>query len=145
MKALTIQQPWAGLLVLGIKQFETRNWNTKHRGTLVIHSSAKMTTEGKELLEWLKKDNRDKFFEGSRELTVCTDLGKVIGQVEVVDTVSSNEASGIANTEKMLGDFGPDRWLWKCENPIVYILPVPAVGKLSIWNWEPEAINQNQV
>jgi hypothetical protein len=38
MKALTVLQPWAQLLILGAKRYETRSWKTKHRGPLLIHA-----------------------------------------------------------------------------------------------------------
>lgn len=38
MKAITIRQPWASLIALGIKQVETRSWSTKHRGRIAIHA-----------------------------------------------------------------------------------------------------------
>ena len=39
MKALTLYDPWATLVVLGEKQFETRRWLTNYRGRLAIHTS----------------------------------------------------------------------------------------------------------
>ena len=38
MKALTLQQPWAGLIIAGRKTIETRTWNTKFRGVFYIHA-----------------------------------------------------------------------------------------------------------
>lgn len=38
MKAITIRQPWATLIALGEKHFETRSWQTKYRGKLAIHA-----------------------------------------------------------------------------------------------------------
>ena len=32
MKAVTVRQPWATLIALGMKRFETRSWQTKYRG-----------------------------------------------------------------------------------------------------------------
>jgi ASCH domain len=42
MKALTIRQPWAELILRGRKPFELRTWRTKYRGPLVIHAAAKI-------------------------------------------------------------------------------------------------------
>ncbi|PYT71662.1 MAG: hypothetical protein DMG39_12435 [Acidobacteria bacterium] len=42
MKALTIRQPWAELILRGRKPFELRTWRTKYRGPLVIHAAAKV-------------------------------------------------------------------------------------------------------
>src|SRR5262249_22603725 len=39
MLAITVQQPWASLIVAGVKQFETRPWATTHRGPLLIHAA----------------------------------------------------------------------------------------------------------
>ncbi len=39
MKAITIHQPWASLIVVGAKRFETRSWETKYRGPIAIHAS----------------------------------------------------------------------------------------------------------
>ncbi|KQO04623.1 hypothetical protein ASF12_13925 [Paenibacillus sp. Leaf72] len=40
MKAITIIQPWATLIAIGAKQYETRGWSTKHRGALAIHAGS---------------------------------------------------------------------------------------------------------
>ena len=47
MKVLSLLQPWANLCVMtdsktgkAYKQIETRSWNTKYRGELLIHASA---------------------------------------------------------------------------------------------------------
>ena len=41
MKAITIWQPYAQAIALGLKKFETRSWPTKYRGKLAIHASLK--------------------------------------------------------------------------------------------------------
>jgi hypothetical protein len=38
IKALTVWQPWAWLLVAGHKDVENRCWPTRHRGPLLIHA-----------------------------------------------------------------------------------------------------------
>lgn len=39
MKALSLKQPFAELVVSGRKKIELRNWNTKFRGEFLIHAS----------------------------------------------------------------------------------------------------------
>lgn len=39
MKALSLKQPWAELILLGKKTIETRKWNTFFRGAFLIHAS----------------------------------------------------------------------------------------------------------
>ncbi len=38
MKALTVLHPYADLIRVGAKQYETRGWDTKYRGKLLIHA-----------------------------------------------------------------------------------------------------------
>jgi ASCH domain len=39
MKALTIRQPWADLILAGVKTREYRSWRVDYRGALLIHAS----------------------------------------------------------------------------------------------------------
>lgn len=41
MKALSIKQPWANKIAFGRKTIETRTWQTRYRGQLLIVSSKK--------------------------------------------------------------------------------------------------------
>ena len=45
MKALSIKQPWAELILQGRKTIEIRSWNTRYRGYFLIHASKKPDTE----------------------------------------------------------------------------------------------------
>lgn len=46
MKALSIKQPWAWLIVAGYKRIENRTWTTSHRGPLAIHAGKSFDVEG---------------------------------------------------------------------------------------------------
>jgi hypothetical protein len=39
MKILSIRQPWASLIVAGVKDVENRTWPMRYRGRVLIHSS----------------------------------------------------------------------------------------------------------
>lgn len=41
MKALSIKEPWASLIVEGKKTIELRTWSTHYRGPILIHRSGK--------------------------------------------------------------------------------------------------------
>lgn len=45
MKALSLKQPWAELIVSGKKTIEVRNWNTKFRGEFLVHASKNTNVE----------------------------------------------------------------------------------------------------
>ena len=38
MKTLTINQPFATLIVEGLKEYEFRTWKTNYRGEILIHA-----------------------------------------------------------------------------------------------------------
>ncbi|MEC5321592.1 ASCH domain-containing protein, partial [Brenneria populi subsp. brevivirga] len=44
MKALSIRQPWAWLIVNGYKGTENRSWKTHYRGPVLIHASSRKPT-----------------------------------------------------------------------------------------------------
>lgn len=46
MKALSLHQPWASLVALGVKNIETRSWATSYRGPLAIHAAKRKPDEG---------------------------------------------------------------------------------------------------
>lgn len=43
MKALSIRQPWAWLIVNGFKPIENRDWITYYRGEFLVHAGKAMT------------------------------------------------------------------------------------------------------
>ena len=43
MKAISVRQPWAWMIVYGGKNIENRTWKTNYRGNILIHASAGMT------------------------------------------------------------------------------------------------------
>ena len=44
MKALSIRQPWAWLIIKGHKDIENRSWPTAFRGRVLVHAAKGMTT-----------------------------------------------------------------------------------------------------
>ncbi len=45
MKAISVKEPWAGMIASGKKTIETRTWKTKYRGEILIVASLKPKTE----------------------------------------------------------------------------------------------------
>ncbi|MDX2215467.1 MAG: ASCH domain-containing protein [Oculatellaceae cyanobacterium bins.114] len=42
MKIITLHQPWASLVALELKRYETRHWATDYRGPLLIHAAKRV-------------------------------------------------------------------------------------------------------
>lgn len=50
MKALSIKQPWASAIVLGVKSVEIRTWKTNYRGPVLIHAPKEYDYQGEQAL-----------------------------------------------------------------------------------------------
>lgn len=79
-KALSIRQPWAGLLVAGLKSVEVRTWPTRYRGRLLIHAAQRPDGDAR---GWQRVAQAAATCPGLWEL--CTLRGGIIGQAELVD------------------------------------------------------------
>ena len=79
--ALSIKQPWATLVVHGLKTVEVRRWPTARRGRILIHA-ARVPDERPQGWAHL-----------SRELEpLARQLGGIVGAVELADCVSYRNA-----------------------------------------------------
>lgn len=85
MKALSIRQPWAWLIVHGGKDIENRSWHTKFRGRFLVHAGKGCT--GEEYAE---------AYRFARTIGVLLprledlDRGGIIGSVELVDSLDTS-------------------------------------------------------
>ena len=87
MKAISIQQPWASMIVFGFKPVENRKWRTTHRGPLLIHASFKVD---KDAIDWLwTRQHELGLTSGWNLLPFRT--GGIIGQVDLHDVTSTDK------------------------------------------------------
>lgn len=80
LPVLSIRQPYAWLVVNGIKTLENRSWRTHYRGPVLIHASASLAN--------LTVTECEKY--GARGGVLMPEnyaVGGVIGYVEIVDCV----------------------------------------------------------
>ncbi len=153
MKALTLWQPWASLVVMGEKCIETRCWSTKYRGELAIHSAAKLPPK------WLGASSRTDPF--------CDELADVLNvrrprddrsghNVEsavrampygvilcIVKLVAIEETSAmlretLSNREYLFGNYEDGRYAWFLEMVEKFEKPIPVKGNRMLWNWKRE-------
>lgn len=88
MKALSIRQPWASLIVLGYKPVENRTRTSYHRGPLLIHASKTFDLEG---FEWIKAHRAELALpENWTELPAMQ--GGIIGRVDMWDVSTRTES-----------------------------------------------------
>ena len=127
MKAITIKQPWASLIVKGYKKYEFRSWKTKYRGKILIHAVISIE---KDMLERFKEYNLD------------YSKGAIIGEAEIVDCIlvdeEFNEKLRKINKTVYGRSNHVETYAWKLENVIKYEKPIYIKGQLGLWNYNFE-------
>jgi len=85
MKAISVRQPWAWLIIHAGKDIENRSWPTGVRGRVLVHASKGMTRD-----EYIDAD----FFvcDSGINLPPFEELerGGIIGSVEITDCVTES-------------------------------------------------------
>jgi hypothetical protein len=133
IKALSLLQPWATLVVLGIKKIETRSWTTAYRGPLLIHAGQRKS--GREAAGRPTIRQHIPSFD-------ALPFGAIVGQVTLIDVIRLGSAAlpddELAALTLEEGSFGNDRagrWGFLFEDAQLLDVPLPAAGKLGIWEY----------
>jgi len=151
MKAITLRQPWATLVAIGAKEIETRSWRTSYRGPIAIHAG-----------KWWPLRDRGltaapHFFEALcdhygvtptpvLEALLDRDCGKVIAIAWLEDCMRITvpnlrprydllDPSTLSDRERAFGDYKAGRFAWRLSGPTLLKEPVPARGRLGLWEW----------
>lgn len=146
MKTISIKQPWASLIVKGIKPIENRTWPTKYRGRVLVHAGAKPEKEPYKIFsesqfDFLNEEGREhQLFE---VFDYYKNNGAIIGSVEIVDCVINHESIWADKRSELFLLNNKAIYNWVLANPIKFPEPIPAKGKLSFWDYpnilaEPE-------
>jgi len=132
MKAISIRQQYAYLIMNGEKTVENRSWPTKYRGSMVIHAGVNradyrdvVKTMG---LARLQHDC------GVPELTDA-DFGVLMAIVNIVDCVPLAE---VKEEDQLYAD-GPWCWILRDPRPIV---PIEFTGKLGLFTLPDDVADQ---
>ncbi|MFZ5955163.1 MAG: ASCH domain-containing protein [Nanoarchaeota archaeon] len=119
MKALSLKQPYAELIVAGKKKIELRNWNTKFRGRFLIHASQKPDKVAMKNFGFAKLP-----------------LGKIIGEAELADVkhyeseIEHKKDADLHLANESWGNFG-----FVLKNP-KRLNPMNAKGSLGFWEFK---------
>jgi hypothetical protein len=131
MKALSLTQPWATLVVLGAKHYETRSWQTSHRGPLAIHATKTFPPLAKALCS--QEPFKSALAAGGFLSWTDLPLGQVIGTVTLLDCHPVEELSP-SEVERAFGDYRPGRWAWHLTAAQRLAVPYPFRGCLSLFD-----------
>lgn len=116
IRALTIRQPWATLIIAGIKDVENRSWSTRYRGPLAVHAAA-------------NPDRQPAATAARAHAPDGTEFPPrlVLGVVQLVDVVSDSTSMWAAD----------GLYHWVLADPVRFDTPVTAFGRLGLWPFSP--------
>lgn len=114
MKALSVKQPWAYLIIHGGKDIENRSWQTSYRGPLLIHAGQRPDREALAYFAGFLPDELH--------------CGVLIGVVELVEIVTESRNPWFT------GPFG-----WRLVRPRP-VEPEPVTGALNLFDVPNELI-----
>jgi len=150
-KVLTLWEPWATLLVHGIKKIETRpkptSW-TKEKGSYLVHAAQKWGKEQadicltepfysylKELgyIHWVGEDF------GYKGFSFSLHCGYIIGSIKITDCqkivynnydeffnayAKTEKGIIITDPEELLGNYRAGCYAWFTQNPSIFKTPI---------------------
>ncbi len=143
MKAITIMQPWAKLIVLGVKAIETKTWSTTYRGRMLIHANSTnryaIQLSGNSLVK-----NQVGHWNGLY-------YGHIIGSVHLDNILEIDMKQYLAEKKSghLFASLPPDPamemvpvnytgqlYTWLLSNPQEFKNPVVAKGKIKLWDFD---------
>lgn len=138
IKALSIRQPWAALIVNGYKDIENRDWGGKptYRGPLLIHASKTFDFDAVGAANSIIWDmDRNTYDDpllrgGVSENPADYQRGGFIGLCRLNDVVEYDSSPWF---------FGPLGFKLRMPKPIEFI---PYPGKLGLWDVPDEVIRK---
>lgn len=150
MKALTVYQPWASLIVAGLKPYEFRGWRA-HKSIvgqrIAIHASARKIPDKEvrwmimhlngpkawetglkpEALAWLQRARLD-----PSSLWRSVVLGTaVLGEPVLASSIVSEFGATVNDSERM----EHSQWAWPMLEVEPMEPPIAARGAQGFWNW----------
>ncbi|QCE07468.1 hypothetical protein DEO72_LG9g2488 [Vigna unguiculata] len=134
---LTMHQPWASLLVYGIKRVEGRSWPAPITGRLWIHAASKVPDESTiKAMEY--------FYREIYALNGVTDIqfpqhypvSRLLGCVEVVGCLTRDELASWEMVPEGVRLEAQTDYCWLCERPQKLLIPFEMRGYQGVYNLE---------
>ena len=126
MKVITIKQPFASLIIAGLKEYEFRTWKTNYRGPILIHAGKGIDKNAMKKYEQFHLEYPTGCILGIADLTDCIKID------EEAKTMLKQKKSIIY--ENQINNKENNHYGFKLEN-IKTIEPIYINGQLGLWNY----------
>ena len=127
MKTLTIKQPFATLIVEGLKEYEFRTWKTNYRGEILIHAGKGVDKKAMKRYEYLGLEYPKGCIIGKATITDCIKIDD--DARKILKEKNSVIYSNIIDNKDWNG-YG-----FKLEN-VEKLEHIEVCGKLSFWEFD---------
>lgn len=166
MQAITLWQPWATLVALGLKKIETRSWSPYsnrpagmpgqvdlafRKNGLAIHAARRTPTDE------LRAAFQDRWIRMVLAMHGITESnwtggagslpqGAIVAVSTLTAVIQTNPGGGLAgltDMERAFGNYAPGRFAWLLADVInLNDAPVPAKGRQRIWPVPADLVEQ---
>lgn len=140
MKAISLWQPWASAIALGVKRIETRGWRTNHLGPVAICAAQHRAPELRDIFNDLLDEHLEARFAFEDALSQDYDtlpFGKVVAVAEiraVGDVEWFDNGEQLTPMERAFGNYAPGRFCWMLDKVQRLRTPVPVIGRQQLFN-----------
>ena len=142
MKIISIWQPWATLLLHGLKLYETRGWPAPSSliGQRIGIASTKQLKP--EQLAAVATPRFQSVY-ATTGLPPLTELprGCILGTalLRSSEIMTAESMAAVTATERLFGYWTLDRYAWRLDEPVLFGEPIRARGGQGFWNFDHEA------
>lgn len=145
LKAISIWQPYASLIVHGHKFTETRSWNAPKSligKRIAIASTKKIQPEQTALISNL--EFMDHYDNTMMPFIKDLPMGYIVGTaiLNSSDIMTEEDLNDITDEERMFGVWEVGRYAWRMRDPIFHQDPQQCKGQQGIWEWKEDEINR---
>jgi activating signal cointegrator 1 len=132
MRAISLWQPWASAVALGVKRVETRHWSTNYTGSLVIHAAKRWTRAEREFAEIEHTLGR---------LPPRLPLGALVATCTLMGCRLTQDVSyQLGSIERMYGNYEFGRFAWFLTDIKPFAEPIPWKGAQGFFNVPDEVL-----
>jgi predicted transcriptional regulator len=135
LRVLSVRQPWASLVLAGVKRYECRRWRPRKPGVLLMHASSGKAAGMPELRQ--ERPFQAALRDAGLENEDSWPFSAIIGAVEITRFWEPNERPrGFTKSDEYLTG-SRDTYLWEVGRRWAFAKPVRCHGKLNLWRPEP--------
>lgn len=137
LKAISLWQPYASAIALGLKRYETRGYPTRWKGAIAIHAAQKRSREMRALFcsmveayPVLRSGFGVKRGDFAGDVYDALPFGEVLAVAQMDGSLPTQTArETVTPMERALGDYAGNRFAWPLSQVKLLRKPFPFSGK----------------